>query len=101
MQHRSLGLFDQDTRYRKLEVLGDPLVVLNKIVPWEMFREPLEATRNEGRDPKRGGRPAYDAVLMFKILVLREVRVHGVPRSRPRADPLGRSERLQIVVASR
>lgn len=73
MLHRTLGLFDQDTRHRKLEALGDPLVVLNKIVPWEMFREPLEATRNEGRDPKRGGRPAYDAVLMFKILVLREM----------------------------
>ena len=73
MFHRTLGLFDQDTRHRKLERLGDPLVVLNKIVPWEMFREPLEATRSEGREPKRGGRPAYDAVLMFKILLLREL----------------------------
>lgn len=49
MLHRTLGLFDQDTRHRKLEALGDPLVVLNKIVPWEMFREPLEATRSEAR----------------------------------------------------
>ena len=73
MRHRPLGLFDQDTRQRKLEALGDPLVVLNKIVPWEMFREQLEATRTGGRGPRRGGRPAYDAVLMFKVLVLREL----------------------------
>jgi IS5 family transposase len=73
MRHRPLGLFDQDTRQRKLEALGDPLVVLNKIVPWEMFRERLEATRPGDRDPRRGGRPGYDAVLMFKILVLREL----------------------------
>jgi len=70
---RHLGLFDQETRYRKLESLGDPLVVLNKIVPWSLFREPLEAARGSQRDPRKGGRPAYDAVLMFKILVLREL----------------------------
>jgi IS5 family transposase len=72
MNHRPLGLFDQDTRYRKLESLGDPLVVLNRIVPWAIFREELEVSR-ETRDPRKGGRPAYDAVLMFKILVLREL----------------------------
>ena len=72
MSHRTLGLFDQDTRYRKLELLGDPLVTLNTIVPWSIFREALEATRGT-RDPKKGGRPRHDAVLMLKILVLREV----------------------------
>ncbi|WP_049624015.1 IS5/IS1182 family transposase, partial [Frateuria defendens] len=72
MSQRSLGLFDQDTRYRKLEALGDPLVVLGRIVPWSMFREPLEAVRGP-RDTKKGGRPFHDAVLMFKILVLREL----------------------------
>lgn len=72
MSHRPLGLFDQDTRHRKLESLGDPLVVMNRIVPWEMFRERLTTVR-EARDPRRGGRPSYDVVLMFKILVLREL----------------------------
>jgi len=70
--HRALGLFDQDTRHRKLESLGDPLVVLNRIIPWEIFREPLEAARPT-KDRSKGGRPPYDAVLMFKILVLREL----------------------------
>jgi IS5 family transposase len=73
MTHRPLGLFDQDTRYRKLESLGDPLVILGKIVPWSIFREPLESARGQPRDEKKGGRPFHDAVLMFKILVLREL----------------------------
>ena len=38
-----------------------------------IFREPLEAARGTQRDPRKGGRPAYDAILMFKILVLREM----------------------------
>jgi len=73
MSHRTLGLFDQDTRHRKLEALGDPLVMLNQIVMWSMFREPLEAARGVPRDPRKGGRPFHDAVFMFKILVLREL----------------------------
>lgn len=73
MSQRSLGLFDQDTRYRKLESLGDPLVALDQIVPWSIFREPLEAARGKPSEVKKGGRPCHDAVLMFKILVLREL----------------------------
>ena len=68
MSHRPLGLFDQEARHRKLESLGDPLVVLNRIVLWEMFRERLEAATRAGRDPRRGGRPPYDVIVMFKIL---------------------------------
>ena len=48
-------------------------MVLNRIVPWEMFRERLEATRPKTQDAKRGGRRGYDVVLTFKILVLREL----------------------------
>ena len=70
---RPLGLLDQDTRQRKLASLGDPLVVLNRIVPWNMFRERLESAVGKKPDAKRGGRPRYDVVLMFKILVLREL----------------------------
>ncbi len=60
---------------------GDPLVALNTIVPWAIFRTTLESMRNEGRDPRKGGRPPHDqrksprddAVRMFKVLVLREL----------------------------
>ena len=39
---RPLGLFDQEIRQRKLQALGDPLVELDRIVPWRMFRETLQ-----------------------------------------------------------
>ncbi len=70
---RPLGLFDQDIRPPKLASLGDPRVMLNRIVPWDMFRERLETSVGKMPDAKRGGRPRYDVVLMFKILVLREL----------------------------
>ena len=73
MTARPLGLFDQETRQRKLQALGDPLVALNTIVPWGMFRETLQTMRTAGRDPRKGGRPPHDAVRMFKVLVLREL----------------------------
>jgi transposase len=42
---------------------------LNQFVVWESFRGLLdEALKRSPR--KKGGRPAYDAVLMFKVLVL-------------------------------
>ena len=72
MAARPLGLFDQEIRQRKLEALGDALVELDRIVPWGMFRETLEAMRPR-RDPCKGGRPPHDAVRMFKVRVLREL----------------------------
>lgn len=33
MSPRPFGRFDQDTRYRKRELLGEPLAVLSQIVP--------------------------------------------------------------------
>ena len=73
MSPRTLGLFDQDTRHRKLEGLGDPLVMLIPIVMRSMFREPLEAARGAPRDPRKGGRPFHDAVFMSQSRVLREL----------------------------
>jgi IS5 family transposase len=73
MTSRPLGLFDQEIRQRKLQALGDPLVELDRIVPWGMFRKTLESMRSEGHDPRKGGRPPHDAVRMFKVLVLREL----------------------------
>ncbi len=68
-KHRDYGFFDQDFRLLKLSKLGDPLERLNKGVDFEMFRSILEdklTTEKKGE----GGRPPYDYVLMFKILIL-------------------------------
>jgi IS5 family transposase len=68
-KHRDYGFWDQDIRLSKLSQLGDPLERLDKGVNFEMFRELLEEKlSNEPKD--KGGRPPYDYVLMFKIMIL-------------------------------
>lgn len=63
------GLFDLDERYRALAESGDPLIRLAALIDFEVFRTPLvqALARSDG---SKGGRPPYDAVLMFKVLVL-------------------------------
>lgn len=63
------GLFDTDDRLRGLSAAGDPLERLRAVVDFELFRPELEAALDRA-DRSRGGRPPYDAVLMFRILVL-------------------------------
>ena len=68
-RHRDYGFWDQDIRLSKLSQLGDPLERLNKGVEFEMFRLFLED--NLSKEPAgKCGRPPYDYVLMFKILIL-------------------------------
>jgi IS5 family transposase len=63
------GLFDLDERYERLTRLGDPLVHVHKGVDWEAFRPRLERLRDKPRKSNAGRKP-YDAVLMFKVLIL-------------------------------
>jgi IS5 family transposase len=63
------SLFDLDRRYAALSAAGDPLERLALVVDFELFRSELEAALSRS-DRAKGGRPPYDAVLMFKILVL-------------------------------
>jgi len=63
------GFWDVDERYVRLSEAGDPLEKLDAVVPWEVFRKPL-AKALKRSDGSRGGRPPFDAVMMFKILVL-------------------------------
>ena len=68
-RHRDYGFFDQDIRLSKLSQLGDPLERLNAGIDFEIFREVLE-THLIKQAKGKGGRPSYDYVLMFKILIL-------------------------------
>ena len=63
------GFFDLDERLKELSAKGDALERLSTIVNFELFRPDL--TRAVPRsDGSRGGRPAFDLVFMFKVLVL-------------------------------
>jgi transposase, IS5 family len=63
------GFFDLDERYGALSAAGDPLVKLASVVDFELFRPALKRALRRS-DRGKGGRPPFDAVLMFKILVL-------------------------------
>src|SRR5215469_15268849 len=66
------GFFDEADRLKKLSALGDTLEKLNEHITWEDFRGILtKAFRKEAKGP--GGRPPYDYVMMFKILILQRI----------------------------
>jgi len=66
------GLFDWQTRFEQLDNGGDPLVKLNEVVHWELFRDDLEAVRDKDRK-SNAGRKSFDVILMFKILILQSL----------------------------
>jgi len=66
------GFFDENDRLAELSKMGDPLEKLNKYIKWEDFRETLtNAFNKEAKGP--GGRPPFDYVMMFKILILQKM----------------------------
>lgn len=65
------GFFDAEFRLQDISKQGDPLEKLDRHIDWEIFRPILDNTfRASEKDPSKGGRPPYDYVMMFKILVL-------------------------------
>ena len=67
---KTRGLFDEQFRLEKISKQKDPLEKLSSYIDFEYFRKPLKQFFNKGSEPSKGGRPAYDYVLMFKILIL-------------------------------
>ena len=72
-----LGFFDLSGRYEGLDRKKDPLVTLAAVVPWESFRAEIQAAlvRQDRRvaaaeRKSAAGRKPWDAVLIFKTLVV-------------------------------
>ena len=66
------GFFDEADRLNKLSELGDSLEKLNNHIEWEDFRGILtRAFKKDAQGP--GGRPPYDYVMMFKILIIQKI----------------------------
>jgi IS5 family transposase len=64
-----IGLFDVENRLAELSALGDPLEKLNKAINWNHFKPLLNKAFRKARK-SNAGRPPYDYVMMFKVLVL-------------------------------
>jgi transposase, IS5 family len=63
------GFFDVDERLKRLSGLGDHLEAFTAAVDFEMFRADLVAALAYS-DGLQGGRPPFDPVMVFKILVI-------------------------------
>ncbi len=65
------SLFDEEFKLNRISQLGDPLEKLNKCIEWNIFRPILnKVMAKEAKGP--GGRPPFDYVMMFKVLILQE-----------------------------
>ena len=64
------GLFDEQIRLEKISRQKDPLERLSSYIDFDYFRKPLQKYLDKEVDRSKGGRPGYDYVLMFKILIL-------------------------------
>ena len=69
MAERTRGFFDVDERLAELSAEGDDLERVKSLVDFEIFREALEAAAPRA-DHSKGGRPPFDHVLMFKVMIL-------------------------------
>ena len=63
------GFFDIDDRLKRLSDLGDQLEAFRVVVDFETFRPELNAALSYSNG-SQGGRPPFDPVMMFKILVI-------------------------------
>lgn len=69
---KQIGFFDESKRLEKLSQLGDSLEKLNKLIDWSLFEGTLNrACKKEHKGA--GGRPPYNYVLLFKVLILQRL----------------------------
>ncbi|KXV69344.1 IS5 family transposase [Acetobacter cerevisiae] len=63
------GFFDVEERLARVSGFGDQLEAFSRTVDFEVFRADLEKALAYS-DESKGGRPPFDPVLMFKILMI-------------------------------
>jgi IS5 family transposase len=71
-EKKARGLFEDQFRQEKITNMKDPLEQLNHFIRWEDFR-PVIDKAFAVTDPSLGGRPPFDRVMLFKVLVLQRM----------------------------
>jgi transposase, IS5 family len=72
-KHRpELGLFDAEQLRERVAATDHPLWRINEIVEWERFQPIIDGVFNSTPNGP-GGRPSYDRMMMFKILILKQL----------------------------
>jgi len=67
-----IGLFDTTNIFERLSKFGDPLERLDSAINWRIFKPILKKAFAKERK-NNAGRPAFDYIMMFKILVLQHL----------------------------
>ena len=65
------SFFELDEHFKKLDEIN-PLIGLNKLIDWEVFRGTLNKIRKKERKSNTGRKP-FDVAVMFKALVLQHL----------------------------
>jgi len=70
-----LGFFDADKRLAAISAKGDPLEMIDRVVPFESFRGEIETVvLTPAKDKKsNAGRKPTDVIVMFRMLVLQSL----------------------------
>jgi transposase, IS5 family len=71
-KNKARGLFEDQFRQEKISNMKDPLDQLDQFIHWEDFRPVIDQAFTV-TDPSVGGRPPFDRVMMFKVLVLQRI----------------------------
>ena len=69
------GFFDADKRLAVISAKGDPLEMIDRVVPFESFRAEIEASTLTPASEKKSnaGRKPIDVIVMFRMLVLQSL----------------------------
>src|ERR1035437_4687565 len=68
------GFFDTDKRLAAISAQGDPLEMIDRVVPFESFRGAMEAVLTPAQEKKSAaGRKPIDVMVMFRMLVLQSL----------------------------
>jgi hypothetical protein len=75
------GFFDADKRLAVISAKGDPLEMIDRVVPFESFRAEIEAATLTPASEKKSnaGRKPIDVIVMFRMLVLQSL--YRAPRT--------------------
>ena len=67
-----ISLFAAEDRAAKLDRIGDPLQVLDRHIDFAAIAAVVEARLTIGKS-RKGGRPAWPAEVMVRLLVLQQL----------------------------
>ena len=64
-----MGFFDLGNRYSGLDAKNEPLLKIDGVVPWKTCARVLRRRADKARK-SRAGRKPWDAIVMFKTIIL-------------------------------